>query len=56
MRADTHFGRAERLRELRGAVLLDAYAEHPERFVRKIATPPALTDGRVDQSKRKGDN
>ena len=24
------------------AVLLDAYGNHPERFVRKIPTPPAL--------------
>jgi putative transposase len=23
-------------------VLLDAYAEHPERFVRKIPAPPAI--------------
>jgi putative transposase len=23
-------------------VLLDAYAEHPERFVRKIPTPPTI--------------
>ena len=23
-------------------MLLDAYARHPERFVRKIPTPPAL--------------
>jgi putative transposase len=23
-------------------VLLDAYAEHPERFVHKVPTPPAL--------------
>ena len=27
--ADVHYGRAEQVRELRGAVLLDAYAEHP---------------------------
>lgn len=40
--ADLHYGRAEQVRGLRGAVLLDAYAEHPERFVRKIPTPPAL--------------
>ncbi|WP_276969631.1 hypothetical protein [Ferrimicrobium acidiphilum] len=42
MSADRHYGRAERVRELRGAVLLDAYAEHPERFVREIPTPLAL--------------
>ena len=40
--ADVHYGRAERIRELRGAVLLDAYALHPERFVRKVPTPPEL--------------
>jgi putative transposase len=40
--ADLHHGRAERVRELRGAVLLDAYWAHPERFVRKVPTPPAL--------------
>ena len=39
---DVHHGRAEGVRELRGAVLLDAYAAHPERFVRKVPTPPAL--------------
>jgi putative transposase len=37
-----HYGRAEAIREQRGVVLLDAYATHPERFVRKIPTPPAL--------------
>ena len=40
--ADVHYGRAEKVRELRKAVLLDAYAEHPERFVTKVPTPPAL--------------
>lgn len=40
--ADVHYGPAEKVRELRGAVLLDAYTEHPERFVRKVPTPPAL--------------
>jgi putative transposase len=40
--ADVHYGRAEAIQHQRGAVLLDAYAEHPERFVRKIPTPPAL--------------
>jgi putative transposase len=39
---DLHYGRAKRVRELRGAVLLDAYALLPERFVREIPTPPAL--------------
>ncbi len=40
--ADVHYGRAEAIREQRGAVLLDAYGQHPERFVRQIPTPPAL--------------
>jgi putative transposase len=40
--ADVHYGRAEAIREQRGVVLLDAYAKHPERFVRKIPSPPAL--------------
>jgi putative transposase len=40
--ADVHYGRAQAIREQRGVVLLDAYAKHPERFVRKIPTPPAL--------------
>jgi len=40
--ADVHYGRAEAIREQRGAVLLGAYADHPERFVRKIPTPPAI--------------
>jgi putative transposase len=40
--ADVHYGRAEAIREQRGVVLLDAYAKHPERFVRKIPTPPVV--------------
>jgi putative transposase len=40
--ADVHYGRAEQIRAQRGLVLLDAYAAHPERFVRKIPTPPAI--------------
>jgi putative transposase len=40
--ADVHYGRAEAIRDQRGVVLLDAYAEHPERFVRKPPTPPAI--------------
>jgi putative transposase len=40
--ADVHYGRAEAIREQRGVVLLDAYAKHPERFVRKFPSPPAL--------------
>jgi putative transposase len=40
--SDVHYGRADGIREQRGAVLLDAYAQHPERFVRKVPTPPDL--------------
>jgi putative transposase len=40
--ADVHYGRAAKTRDRRGLVLLDAYAEHPERFVRKIPTPPPI--------------
>jgi putative transposase len=40
--ADVHYGRAELVRAQRARVLADAYAEHPERFVRKPPTPPAL--------------
>ena len=40
--ADVHYGRAEEIRDRRAVVLLDAYSQHPERFVRKIPTPPAL--------------
>jgi putative transposase len=40
--ADVHYGRAEAIRERRGAVLLDAYTDHPERFVRKIPSAPTI--------------
>ena len=40
--ADVHHGRAELVRAQRGEVLSAAYAEHPERFVRKPPTPPVL--------------
>lgn len=40
--ADMHYGRAELAQAKRAAVLDVAYAEHPERFVRKAPTPPAL--------------
>ena len=52
--ADVHYGRAEAIRDRRGVVLLDAYAEHPERFVRKTPTPPAIPGRRVDQPTRSG--
>jgi putative transposase len=40
--ADVHHGRGEQITAARGAVLQQAYAAHPERFVRKQPTPPQL--------------
>jgi putative transposase len=40
--ADVHYGRAEQVRAERAVVLEEAYAAHPERFVHKPPTPPAL--------------
>jgi putative transposase len=40
--ADVHHGRAELVRAQRADVLNAAYAEHPERFVRKPPKPPRL--------------
>jgi putative transposase len=40
--ADVHYGRAELVRAQRAEVLDDAYAAHPERFVRKPPEPPRL--------------
>jgi putative transposase len=40
--ADVHYGTAEAVRDKRAAVLADAFAAHPERFVRKPPTPPDL--------------
>jgi putative transposase len=40
--ADVHYGRAEQVRAQRAVVLDEAYAAHPERFVHKPPTPPAL--------------
>lgn len=40
--ADVHHGRAALVRERRAQVLDAAYAAHPERFVRKLPTPPEL--------------
>jgi putative transposase len=40
--ADVHYGRAELVQARRAMVLDAAYAAHPERFVRKPPTPPAL--------------
>lgn len=39
--ADVHHGRAARITAARGAVLEQAYAAHPERFVRKAPLPPS---------------
>ena len=40
--ADVHYGRAELVRTQRAEVLTAAYAQHPERFVRKPPEPPPL--------------
>ncbi len=40
--ADVHYGTAEAVRDKRAAILADAFAAHPERFVRKPPTPPQL--------------
>ena len=40
--ADVHYVRAGAVREQRAVVLDAAYAEHPERFVRKAPEPPNL--------------
>jgi putative transposase len=40
--ADVHFGRAVAVRQQRAYTLDAAYQLHPERFVRKPPTPPAL--------------
>ena len=43
--ADVHYGTAEATRDKRAGVLADAYAAHPERFVRKEPEPPRLPTG-----------
>jgi putative transposase len=40
--ATVHYGQAEAVRAKRQQVLLEAYAAHPERFVRGVPTPPEL--------------
>jgi putative transposase len=40
--ADVHFGRADHIQLERVRVLREAYAAHPERFVRQAPVPPAL--------------
>jgi putative transposase len=40
--ADVHYGRAEAVRQQRQAVLAQAYAAHPERFVKGVAVVPEL--------------
>jgi len=40
--SNVHHGRAQRVVEERAAVLAEAHAAHPERFVRRIPKPPAL--------------
>jgi putative transposase len=40
--ADVHHGRVDQVRRTRAGVLADAYATHPERFIRKPPVPPAV--------------
>jgi len=40
--ADVHYGTADAIRDKRAGVLAQAYAAHPERFVRKHPQPPKL--------------
>lgn len=40
--ADVHYGTAAAIRDKRAGVLTSAFAQHPERFVRKPPEPPAL--------------
>jgi putative transposase len=40
--ADVHYGLAQTIRDKRANILAGAYAEHPERFVRKPPQPPQL--------------
>jgi putative transposase len=42
--ADIHYGLAEAIRDKRAGILDDAYAEHPERFVRKPPEPPKIPE------------
>ena len=42
--AAVHHGHAKQLHTARAAVLDAAYAQHPERFVRKPPAPPELPD------------
>lgn len=37
-----HYGHAEQIQAQRQETLLQAYAAHPERFVKKLPEPPAL--------------
>jgi putative transposase len=39
-----HYGQGESVRAARGVVLSQAYAEHPERFVRGVPTVPTLPE------------
>ena len=42
--ADVHYGLAEVIREKRATILADAYAAHPERFVRRPPEPPKVPE------------
>jgi putative transposase len=40
--ADLHYGTAQAIQDKRAGILTDAFAAHPERFVRKPPQPPKL--------------
>jgi putative transposase len=42
--ADVHYGLAEVIRDKRATILTNAYAAHPERFVRKPPEPPEIPE------------
>ena len=49
-----HHGHAEQLTEERGATLMTAFADHPQRFKGLAPKPPAVPNSRLDQSTEKG--
>ncbi len=53
--ADVHHGRATALHEARGLVLADAYAAHPERFVKgPPSAKPVPTKVWINEPKKGG--
>ena len=52
--ADVHFGRAEAVRQQRQQVLALAFQKNPERFVKGLSCPPAVTCCGLDKSAEGG--